>query len=50
MYILQVKYKRSWKWGINTYNTIEEANNRVEELAKAGIKSRVRLASELYGR
>lgn len=49
MFILQVKYRSQWKWGRNTYETQEAATARVEELAKVGIKARVRLASELYG-
>lgn len=49
MYVLQVKFRRSWKWGINTYETKEAAQKRVEELAAKGIKARIRLASELYG-
>lgn len=49
MFILQVWFKKSWKWGQNTYATIEDANARIRELANVGIKARVRLASELYG-
>ena len=41
-YRLKVKYtKRTWKTGIQVYNTIEEANARVEELKKVGIISKV---------
>lgn len=39
---LKVKYtKRSWKTGINVYDTIEQANARVEELKKVGITAKV---------
>ena len=49
MYILQVRFRRSWKWGINTYETLEAAEARVAELEAVGIKARIRQASELYG-
>ncbi len=48
MYILQVKYKRTWKWGINQYDTKEAAEARVKELANVGIKARIRMADELF--
>lgn len=49
MYILQVRFRKSWKWGRNTYATREAAEARIAELAAVGIKARIRLASELYG-
>ena len=48
MYILQVYFERRWKYGVNRYPTAEVAYERVAALAKAGIKARVRPASELY--
>ncbi len=48
MYTLQVKFEGRWRWSIRTYETMEEAAHRVKELAKVGIKSRVKLAAELY--
>ncbi len=48
MYRLQVKFKGEWRWGLNDYNSEAEANARVAELAKVGIKSRVRKAAELF--
>ena len=48
MFTLQVKYNGRWKWSIRTYQTMEDAKRRIEELAQGGIKSRVRLAAELY--
>lgn len=37
---LKVKVtKRTWKTGINVYNTIEEAKNRQAELKMTGIES-----------
>lgn len=36
MYVLQVRFRKSWKWGINTYETREAA------------EARIRLESELY--
>jgi len=49
MYTLQLKLWNRWHWGIVQYDTLEAANKRVKELAMVGIKSRVRLTSELYG-
>lgn len=41
-YRLKVKYtKRSWKLGINVYDTIEQANARVAELKRVGIAAKV---------
>lgn len=48
MYRLQVKYCGEWKWGIRDYNTLDAAKNRVKELAKVGIKARIKLAAELF--
>jgi len=48
MYRLQVWYKNHWKWGIAEYDTLDAANARVGELAKVGIKARVKNRSELF--
>lgn len=48
MFTLQVKYNGRWKWGIRTYETLEDAKRRIAELAAVGIRSRVRLTAELY--
>ena len=45
MFTLQVKYNGRWKWSIRTYQTMEDAKRRIAELARVGIKSRVRLAA-----
>lgn len=49
MYTLQVMYQRRWKWGMKQYETLADAQARVKELSSKGIKSRIRLTSELYG-
>lgn len=48
-YILKVKDRRVWRWGIVRYSTIEEAQNRVNELGRIGIRARIHPASDLYG-
>lgn len=48
MYRLQVKYYGEWKWGIRDYDTLDAAKSRVEELAKVGIRAKVKLAAELF--
>lgn len=48
MFALEVRFGNRWKWGVRTYNTIEEAELRVKELASVGIRSRVRKASDLW--
>lgn len=48
MYTLQVKLQKQWRWGIVQYDTLEAAKRRVQELAKVGIKSRIKLTAELY--
>lgn len=48
MYIIQVRYCGRWKWGVNRYDTREEADKRVVKLASVGIKARVKLTAELY--
>ena len=48
MFRLQVWFDRHWKWGLNEYNSIEEATARVQELKKVGIKARVKPVSELF--
>lgn len=50
MYRLQVKFRGSWTWGIVQYDTIKEANDRVAELAKVGIKARVKTNAEMFAR
>lgn len=48
-YRLKVKYtNKVWKLGINMYDSIEKANERVNELKKVGIKSIV--VDELGGK
>lgn len=48
MFRLQVKVKGKWRWGIRQYETIEEANARVEALSKVGIVARVAETTDLY--
>lgn len=50
MYTLQVNFHGKWKWGIKQYDTKEAADARVAELAAVGIKSRIRLTSDLFRR
>ena len=40
MFTLEVRYSGRWKWGVRTYNTLEDAERRVKELASIGIRSR----------
>lgn len=44
---LQVLMNRKWTTGIRTYNSYEEAERRIEELAKVGIKARIITMKEL---
>ena len=37
-----------WKQGIWEYATLDVENNRVHELAKVGITTRVKLTAELF--
>lgn len=46
MYKLQVKIKKRWVWGINTYDTLTEAERRIDELSKVGISARVKEEAE----
>lgn len=48
MFTLEVRYSGRWKWGVRTYNTLEDAERRVKELASVGIHSRIRKASDLW--
>lgn len=48
MFTLEVRYGGRWKWGVRTYNTLEDAEHRVKELASVGIHSRIRKASDLW--
>lgn len=48
MFRLQVWCQRKWQWGLNTYNTMEEADKRLQELARVGIKARVKPLAELF--
>lgn len=48
MYRLVVWFNKHWKTGINEYVTLEEANARVKELAKVGIKAKVKTTKELF--
>lgn len=47
MFRLQIMYGKTWKWGVRTYNSLEEATARVETLASVGIKARVRYEKAL---
>ena len=40
-YTLEIWYIDHWKEGIKFYDTLEEANKRIEDLAKIGIKARL---------
>lgn len=48
MYRLQVWYDRHWKWGVNSYDSEEEAEKRVNELSRVGIKARIKPETELF--
>lgn len=48
MFRLQVYFQRRWRWGTVEYTSLEEANDRVQELAKVGIKARVKNNAELF--
>ena len=48
MFRLQVLFNGNWKWGLNSYNSYDQATLRLEKLKKVGIKARVRPESELY--
>lgn len=48
MYRLQVWCMSRWTWGRNEYRSMEAANARVAELKRAGIRARVKPASELF--
>ena len=48
MFTLEVRYSGRWKWSVRTYNTLEDAERRVKELASVGIQSRIRKASDLW--
>ena len=47
MFRLQVWFNKYWKWGVNDYVTLEAATARLNELKAAGIKARIKPASEL---
>ena len=48
MFTLEVRYSGRWKWGVRTYNTLEDAERRVRELERVGIHSRIRKSSDLW--
>jgi len=48
MYRLQVEYYGEWRWGIRDYDTLDAAESRIKELAKVGIRARVKLTAELF--
>ena len=48
MYRLQVKVGKEWRWGLHDYPTEEAATDRMAELEKVGIKSRLRKSAELF--
>ena len=49
MFRLQVWFDKHWKWGVRSYNSVAEAQQRVTELAAKGIKARVKPSCELFG-
>ena len=49
MFRLQVMYDSRWRWGVRDYGTEQEAMERVEHLARCGIKARVKPIAELLG-
>ena len=48
MFTLEVRYSGRWKWCVRTYNTLEDAERRVRELASVGIHSRIRKSADLW--
>lgn len=50
MYRLQVYVSKKWVWGLNDYQTLEAANERVAQMKAVGIKARVRPLDELLKR
>ena len=48
MYRLEVKCGGKWRWGIRTYETLADAENRVKELSRVGIRARVKVAEDFY--
>ena len=48
MFRIQVWYNKHWKWGVRSYSSLNEAQQRVSELAIHGIKARVKPAHELF--
>lgn len=48
MFRIQVWTCSHWKWGIREYATEKDAQERVRELQKVGIKARVRTSYELF--
>lgn len=48
-YILKLKDRRVWRWGIVRYSSLEEAQNRVNELGRIGIRAKIYPESDLYG-
>lgn len=48
MYRLLVKYKNRWKWGLNTYKTLEAAQARKAKMEAAGHKVKIELESKLF--
>lgn len=50
MYRLQVWVNKHWVWGLNDYDSIEAATDRVTQMKAVGIKARVRPLAELLRR
>lgn len=48
MFRLKVWISRHWTWGRVSYDTLETATQRVQELKAVGIKAKVAPSSELF--
>lgn len=48
MYRLQVKVKKTWRWGLVEYSSIKQAEARVAELKAVCITARVRDNKDLF--
>ena len=48
MYRLEVKCSGKWRWGVRMYETLADAEKRIKELARIGIKARIKEAGAFY--
>lgn len=48
MFRLQVKIKGKWVWGINDYDTEEQAMERLMKLRAVGVQARIKPSAELF--